>query len=995
MNVIGCDFDYAVMKKVETTLWTAHSFLNGEYRKAMGRLTSQNQVVVKRKVEKSYREFLRTSQSFYRVYVQQLSGRFYIPELHHIAKGTDVEPGRTPAPDSTPPPFLGPMILKSCQITLVRLGDLVRYRCQMSDKPSNGSFNKALEYYGLANALDPNDGSAHHQMAVLSQLGKRQLDIVYYFYRSVSIETPYTLGMTNLARAFKNLDSPPSEGHGQFNQSDAMVNWFLRLHGFFFQGEPFSQQAELEEEVLHRTELSMKSGGDDSILRKMTLINIAAYDVALEKVGAGWTIQGSQSAQFILRFNIRTVMILLRLLKSALLDGSKASSISDTTSQGDDDSLENIPDFNNVSMKLFPLVRLYISWIYVTKTDSDKYRKFLEPYISDVYSLLADTLTLLNGSIDQAATTPPSQYLLAEDTEAIGLRPFNSQDLPLFLRVEGLPVMNSTKTAARKPRQKTVGYRCVSHTEAVWRIRDILYCGVLLASTPSYPLVLTINHHAGRDMECWTYTEYGPPPSKTPMDRSSMERMVKKLKLGEPKTKEEGSTSHSGIGAMDQTPGSDGVSDVTNSTAAQDWFHKAKSGTSSPLLDTDLSGDSEMVNMVNKLLDPAESSRPQSSQTQTDETYGMNTTMANEIFGGLATDSAQPSPKSKTIPSLPWDYFFAPSPRRSDSQGNNQLTSGSDYVPRSAHGQLDGFESSAYLNNLGSRNPQTGVGRNAEEDHDNKSLGVVPKTPANSGQPSWDESSFLESKESILNSLQSSLYTQHGLKNIRTPADYWANRPNARTHDSALGNQYRTNFPSYPRRFESPYVGSSSTPNPVERPASLRAGVPHPQGPHLPPGAGQPGPWGSSFPDPYGHFGGTPSPAGNNVGLPRPGSRGPSRGPSRRNTPTNRLTPQERSQWPQGVRSDSALAFSHPSSSLWGNTPAGRSGGPANAPANAVYSNGNYFNASTPFGRLGPGANNRDDPTHFRNRMRGGINSYSKQVLAQALVEEDEKSEKK
>lgn len=96
MNVLAFDFEYAASKNVEQFLWQVHTFLNGEYRKVMGRLLAQNQVVVRRKLEKQYRGFLRTAQSFYRVYIQRLSSRFHIPELHQVAHGTDVEPETIP-----------------------------------------------------------------------------------------------------------------------------------------------------------------------------------------------------------------------------------------------------------------------------------------------------------------------------------------------------------------------------------------------------------------------------------------------------------------------------------------------------------------------------------------------------------------------------------------------------------------------------------------------------------------------------------------------------------------------------------------------------------------------------------------------------------------------------------------------------------------------------------------------------------------------------------
>jgi protein SMG7 len=104
-------------------------------------------------------------------------------------------------------------------------------------------------------------------------------------------------------------------------------------------------------------------------------------------------------------------------------------------------------------------------------------------------------------------------------------------------------------------------------------------------------------------------------------------------------------------------------------------------------------------------------------------------------------------------------------------------------------------------------------------------------------------------------------------------------------------------------------------------------------------------------------------------------------------SPNGSLQPQY-APWPPEQSADTSLAFSHPSS-LFGGTPAL---GVEQAPLNSVSCNGNYFNASTPYGRLG-GGNNRDDPTHFRNlisSMPGPADdgdSYDRQVLQAALMD--------
>ncbi|KAI1450883.1 hypothetical protein F5Y02DRAFT_412527 [Annulohypoxylon stygium] len=981
MNVVANDFEYAVGKQVEYHLWQAHVNLNVEYRKMMSRLLAQNQVVVRRKLEKQYRGFLKIAQSFYRVYIQQLSGRYYIPELHQVAYGTDIELPEPPSPDSKPPTSqLRAMILKSCQITLVHLGDLVRYRCQMSEKLSNQNFDKAIAYYSLAHTINPDDGSAHHQLAVLYQLQGRHFDIVYHFHRSICVAKPSELGVNNLGREFKGLENSHASRKGPKDPCETMITWFLRLHAFFFQGEPFSQQAELEEEVLHRIEISLKSDVDETILRKMIFINVAAYDVALDKVKSSWTIQGSQSAQFLLRFNIRTILILLRILKAGLLDES-ATSGTPENERGDGENPESPLCFSQLLMKLFPLFRIYVSWMYVSSADVKNYREFLEPYVSDVYRLLADTLTLLNATIDQATITTASKYLLIEDTEALGLKPLGDRNLPLFFQVEGIPDLSdpnaSKKHKPLKPRQRVFGHQYKPHTEAIWRMRDIVYCGVLLASSLTCPLTINLKQLEGRELECWDFiTEAS---QATTVDEASMLRVVSKLRLSDRKAKSDESTQKASDAVLEDATMTRPDEDEA-SPRPHDASHKGKSveeKAPNPLLDTDLSGDSEMVNMVNKLLDPLDDSRPQSSQTQGDTSYGMNTATANEVFGRFAADSAQPSPVSKTIPSLPWGYFYEPTPKQPGSQPNNQLTSDGDYVPRSVHGQLDGFDSSPYLSNLTISKAPAHLDVREQPAYESPRLSQgVPRFDGHQSKGSRD--SLEISRSAVLDSLTSALYAQHGL-NPQSTQDGYAGRMGTSPY---LGSQK-------PSAANSPYLhklGMNQASSYMERSTSQQAPTSNLQSPPGSAGFGPPSGSLGGFKKVTSSFENLSSPFGIEGGFLAPGINAQA---NNRSAPG---PPQQYSPWPQEpARSSSTFAFSHPSS-LFGGTP----GAPQGGPPNTVFSNGNYYNASTPFGRLGPGHNNKDDPTRYRNQIKSYLGEedpsyeYDQKVLQSAWLNNDE-----
>ncbi|KAF2968475.1 hypothetical protein GQX73_g5114 [Xylaria multiplex] len=986
MTVIFHDFEYAVAKKVEHSLWHCHTVLNGEYRKTLGRLNTPNQAVQRRKLDKLYRAFLKTSEQFYFVYIQQLYNRFPIPELRQIAQKATPQPLEQTTDDASPPAPLRTLVLKSCHMTLVRLGDLVRYRCQSSDKFSRATFDTASDYYGLANSLDPEDGSAHHQLAVLHQIPGQHFDIVYHFHRAIVVSKPHELALKNLEREFKSPESSSQARKGPAkDQSQAMVTWFVRLHAFYFHGKHFSQQSELEEEVLHRVELAFKGEGThDALLLRMILVNMAAYDISTEKVKSSWTMEGSQSCQFLLRFNIRMMLILLRALHRSLRDDTLTTEISDSRSKDGESSITFAPSL----LRLLPLFRLYLAWSYVTRADLVQYQEYLEPHIKDLYRLLADILTSLNLYIDPSMETVPSKYLLPEDTEAQGLRPLSDRRLPLFLHVEEQQCSIPPKRIkSRKPQQNVFGRQFKQETEAVWRIRDIICCGVFLAGSAKFPITLTTRTDRGCDIGTWAFVDGATIPVS---NKASLSHILNKLNLrdvtsgpentidqeiNKPRTQ---SSRNSPILTSKAIP----TASVPQSTTT---FNKGKGKSPNKpptnYQDSDLSEDSEMINMVNKLLDPVDDVRPHSSQAQTDLSYGMHSSTANEIFGNLETSPIQPSPVSKAIPSLPWDYFYKPTPHRSTSQEHNQLSPNGHNVPRSATGQFDGFTSSSYLDNLSapyqlhpslSPRPTTGYLQNSP----------IPSTASPSLYRKDHGLDTLEdSRSAVLDSLRSSLLAQHGLPNTSpSPA---INLP-ARTKMTPVWGQENGNtehlFPQtgvssqqleYGHNDGNKYLEHS-----VNRQADrqINAAIPNPL---VPPSQGRSELGQATSITSTSGFPATVKSANSEFDAQNIWEQGNHR--------------QKHSPWQYEPQTfTSSLTFSHPSSLIIG-TPSTV----AAAPANSVACNGHYYNATTPFGRLGDGVNNRADPTHFRNQLKAAIGTselpYDQQILQGAMMDNNRK----
>ncbi|KAI0526450.1 hypothetical protein F5B22DRAFT_632927 [Xylaria bambusicola] len=974
MTVIFHDFEYAATKKVEHSLWTCHTFLNGEYRKALGRLNTPSQVVQRRKLDKLYRGFLKTSEQFYFVYIQQLYNRFSIPELRQIAcKSNKPQLVELETENASPPAPLRTLILKSCHMTLVRLGDLVRYRCQLSDKFSKATFETASDYYSLANSLDPEDGSAHHQLAVLHKIPGQHFDIVYHFHRAIAVSRPHELALQNLEREFKSPENSYQARKGPAkDQSQAMVSWFVQLHAFYYHGKNFSRQDELEKEVLHRLEIAFKSeNSDNTLLLKMILVNMAAYDISTQKVNSSWTMEGSQSCQFLLRFNIRTMLILSRLLDRTLCDNTPA-----TTSGGKAIDGESCISFPPSLIKLLPLFRLYIAWSYVSRSDLVQYQEYLEPYVKDLYRLLADILTSLNKYIDMTMDTVSSKYLLPEDNEAQGIRPLNDRILPLFLCVEEQQRFSPPKSVKiRKPQQNVFGRQFKQETEAVWRIRDIVCCGVFLAGSVKFPVALTTQTQQGRDTETWIFVD----GTTAASNEATLSCLLNKLNFGDTKSGIESTVervrkpqpSNSKNGPM-ATPGNAPQASVP-STDNMPNKGKGKSSTrpSTNYLDSDLSEDSEMINMVNKLLDPVDHVRSHSSQAQGDSSYGMHSSTANEIFGNLESSPMQPSPVSKAIPNLPWDYFYKPTPHLSSNQEQNQLISNGHDVPRSASGRFNRVTSSPYLDDLSasyqqlptslSPRPNTGYMRDSP---------ILTTSSPGLYQKDYSNDSLEDSRSAVLDSLRSALLAQHGLSSDSSSNVNPLNRASpVPTWGQENGTSERLFAP--PRAFvqsqeqERRHISSYR-----ERSVSHLTNAMALQNPLGPPGRGKPEPKQATLTNDPDHSPTTMKSAyheADNQYLRGQGS--------------SHNTFSSWSHQPFNTTGSSPI-FSNPSSLIVGT--------PGVAPANSVACNGHYYNATTPFGRSGDGVNNRTDPTHFRNQMKTTVGTsefpYDQQILQAAMM---------
>merc|ERR1719215_1114307 len=99
---------------------------------------------------------------------------------------------------------------------MIHLGDLHRYK----EEP-----REAEKYYEDSSKLDPDHGLCYNQIAVINQTEKLYLNSVYYYVRSMTVQSgKYPKGLGNLKRVFKEVKTAPVSNDKPIKFCSDMLN---------------------------------------------------------------------------------------------------------------------------------------------------------------------------------------------------------------------------------------------------------------------------------------------------------------------------------------------------------------------------------------------------------------------------------------------------------------------------------------------------------------------------------------------------------------------------------------------------------------------------------------------------------------------------------------------------------------------------------------------------------------------------------------------------
>ncbi|KAI9829632.1 MAG: hypothetical protein M1826_005522 [Phylliscum demangeonii] len=484
-SVLFADFLWATDHRVGARLWEAHSQINARFRRHLARYQTdegKKKVVEKRKLIKHYLDYIKSSQRFYRSYIQKLSIRFGLPELEQVAhklKKND-EADQPPVVEE---PRLGEELVVSCYEALVRLGDLSRYRETELAPAKDRNWGPAIGYYELACTIHSQSGMAYNQLAVIALADGNHLRATYHLYRALAVEEPYPAAQGNLEKELSKIILTWRKGQligkSGFHDGTAgstLAAWFVLLHARCSSGEEFAEHQELENEFLSRLGTEVKEiSFTSNTLHRFALVNIAAeYRAGLKYLDHPESKTHAQAHLFFLRLNVKTFRTLLVLLQTEFEhDIGKESNIS--------------KQLTPTARRLLPGLRDYSSWLlsFYKLLNSQKGDENLAGEITELWRAYSAVLTSLTAKFP-VEKLPSLEYMLEEDEDTVGFKPFAGDEARRrFFAGEG------GEPRQRKPRVHDAGvHRQDADTEMLARVRDLLHDGLEMIVVKSIPIIM-------------------------------------------------------------------------------------------------------------------------------------------------------------------------------------------------------------------------------------------------------------------------------------------------------------------------------------------------------------------------------------------------------------------------------------------------------------------------------------------------------------------------
>ncbi|KAI5285889.1 hypothetical protein KEM54_000222, partial [Ascosphaera aggregata] len=408
-NIVGAGAN--VFPGLGGRLWEAHLKMH-ENR------TRKRTPVELRKLESHYIQFIKASQRFYRDLIAQIRSLFEtVHEVELIAATHEFqyEHYYTLGPKRQVDDATRERILTTCRGTLIRLGDLSRYReMELTTNPRLRTWNKAIAYYNLASIICPDSGMPQNQLAIVGLAEGNHLEALYRLYRSACSKDPHPSASENLHIEFKKILAAWTKGEPLSIVNDvksSVISLFIYFHAKCAQGSKFADRKQLMGEILRQIQLDLKEGTfERSLLQKFALINIAAEHQAQVNTGRSSSEGDLEASRNALRYfrelNVRFFLGLIKLLVSECHNASMLKAGREQTF---------------AVRCIMPTLRHYSSWLQSSCEYMLSPSAHVSPnaHIKEFFVSYAELLNALTSTYDIVQLGEVVTYLLDEDEEII------------------------------------------------------------------------------------------------------------------------------------------------------------------------------------------------------------------------------------------------------------------------------------------------------------------------------------------------------------------------------------------------------------------------------------------------------------------------------------------------------------------------------------------------------------------------------------------------
>ncbi|KAL9006933.1 MAG: hypothetical protein Q9188_000309 [Gyalolechia gomerana] len=440
-------------------------------------LKGKRKPVEERKAGKSYLDFIKSSQRFYRGYIQELASHFGgIHEIEAVARRFKPD-GAASGKMLQMPPDLQHALLQSCHRTLIHLGDLSRYRESELNTKKEKNWGPALGYYDLAIAIYPPSGIPCNQLAIISKSEGDHARALYHLYRAQSAPEPPPTAFANLELEFKKIREAWKRDYLVFdarneNPLSKLQHFFPLLHSHCFDSFDIGDYENLESDVLQQFTTGLKELSlETNFVNRMVLSNIAADFAAGDRwQDAPDTAQNEIAFKLFQRLNLQTFSTILQLLQAEYEHRNTENNTGSANTLGP------------IMRRLLPSLRYYQSWLFsrAALLSAHLGEPKMHSLIQKFWTAYIDVLTLMSWT-NRFGDLPRLEYLLEEDEEIIGFKPLQEGGLQQKYLIPN--------TTSRKPKCHEQGVkRHHPNTEMLCRIRDFVQDATELAHSEVVPI---------------------------------------------------------------------------------------------------------------------------------------------------------------------------------------------------------------------------------------------------------------------------------------------------------------------------------------------------------------------------------------------------------------------------------------------------------------------------------------------------------------------------